>query len=254
MPTVSPPPPAPQPPAELQPSWRLSVGQLGRLAAVSPHLDDAALGCGALLALAKHASVITVFAGTPAESVPLTEWDAACGFSSGVRAMTARRQEDVKAMQLLDCAPVHLDFLDDQYGQAAGTAMHVTRSVARLLLLHHVDTVAIPLGLFHADHTLVHQACLDVRDELPELRWLAYEDALYRRHPGLLQQRLARLRQRGVAATPIEIDCVAGLPAKTAAVRAYVSQFQALNLEQLGGGDPATAERYWILDETASAS
>lgn len=250
MPTVpSPPPPAPDP----APPWCLSVDQLGRVAAISPHLDDAAFGCGALLAVAAHASVITVFAGAPAATAPLTEWDAACGFSSGVGAMAARRQEDAHAMRLLGCTPVHLDFLDDQYGQPAGTTAHVTRSVARLLLLHHVDTVAIPMGLFHADHLLVHQACLDVRDDLPELRWLAYEDALYRRHPGLLQQRLARLRQRGIAATPVEIDCGAGLSAKDAAIRAYASQYQALNLERHDGGDPATAERYWVLDESAAA-
>src|SRR5690606_10923147 len=124
----------------------------------------------------------------------------------------------------------------------------VARSIERLLLLHRVNTVLIPIGLFHTDHNLVHQACLDIRDEHGNLRWLAYEDALYRRKPGLVQKRLTKLQQRDIAATPVEIDCNTSTNAKAQAILAYASQRTELGLAA-DPGDTATAERYWILHE-----
>ena len=49
---------------------------------VSPHLDDAVLSCGQLLAASREAIVLTVFSAGPDEGAPLTDWDRACGFVS----------------------------------------------------------------------------------------------------------------------------------------------------------------------------
>ncbi len=50
--------------------------ELARVVVVSPHLDDAVLGCGQLLAAWPGATVVTVFAGKPAVyPTPQREWD-----------------------------------------------------------------------------------------------------------------------------------------------------------------------------------
>ena len=46
--------------------WGLPIdGELERVVVVSPHLDDAVLGCGRFLAVHPGATVVTVFAGNP---------------------------------------------------------------------------------------------------------------------------------------------------------------------------------------------
>ncbi len=95
-----------------------SIDDPGVLAAVSPHLDDAVAGCGALLAGTPGSTVITVFAGVPDAAVPLTEWDRRCGFGDGESAMKWRLGEDDKALHLLKAQPARLPFLDDQYLRA----------------------------------------------------------------------------------------------------------------------------------------
>jgi len=50
---------------------------LGRVLAVSPHLDDAVLSTGRLLAACAGAVVVTVLAGFPEPGLALTDWDRA---------------------------------------------------------------------------------------------------------------------------------------------------------------------------------
>src|SRR5690349_18531517 len=84
------------------------------LVAISPHLDDVALGCADLVAAYPRALVITVIAGRPGPH-ELTEWDARCGFGQGDDVMGARRLEDDAAIRQLGARPLWLDFLDRQY-------------------------------------------------------------------------------------------------------------------------------------------
>ena len=59
-------------------SWGLPApGELDRIVVVSPHLDDAVLGCARFLSAHAGATVVTVFAGNPPEypTDPMRLWD-----------------------------------------------------------------------------------------------------------------------------------------------------------------------------------
>ena len=138
---------------------------------ISPHLDDAVLSCGALLAAHRGAVVATVFAGVPRDPRQRTEWDARSGFADAAEALAARRAEDAAALAELGAAPRWLDFRDDQYGDP-----------------ERVDELAAALGA--------------VFDEVPDApvlvvidRWARFQ--WWRDEVKLLQQ--SGYRPRGVA-------------------------------------------------------
>jgi LmbE family N-acetylglucosaminyl deacetylase len=109
------------------------------------------------------------------------------------------------------------------------------------------DTLLYPLGLFHSDHLLVHEACRAALKALPGLEPLAYEDALYRARPGLLQRRLAELAASGMQATPaLRVPPAGVAPLKAQAVQAYASQLRALGPD--AADDTARPERYGALE------
>ncbi len=218
-----------------------------RLLVISPHLDDAVLSCGLLLATRPAALVCTVFAGAPSNNMT-TDWDQASGFPDAFTAMSTRKTEDVHALALLGAHPIHLPFRDAQYHQsppldslAAALAQTVTK----------VDpvTVVIPLGLFHSDHKLVADACLAMLRGIPAPSMYVYEDVPYRRIPGVVQSRLGELARRGYAATPEE-NLGAQADArhrqmKQAAIGAYESQLRAFGPD--GRAGLVAPERYWQL-------
>jgi LmbE family N-acetylglucosaminyl deacetylase len=220
----------------------------GKLLVFSPHLDDAVFSCGELIAAHAGSEVLTVFASAPREPVALTSWDAASGFGSTEDAIARRWQEDDEALSRLFAHPTRLAFCDSQYDaspstQALGDKLH------QLLKQNAADTVLLPAGLFHSDHVLLHEALLAQMHRHAEKRWLMYEDALYRRIPGLLQQRLAALAHGEVRATPFEFSSDARLHAlKRQAVACYASQLHALQLAANGYADVYAQERYWLLD------
>jgi LmbE family N-acetylglucosaminyl deacetylase len=221
---------------------------LGKLLVVSPHLDDAVFGCGELLASHPGAVVVTVFAGMPAQTWWAPEWDTACGFSSARQAVVARRREDREALEILRAQPCWLNCLDAQYRgrkPADGTALKLARALRR----HEADTVAIPLGLFHEDHKLAHEAAVGLLRMSQGKRWIAYEDALYRRIPGLKEERLALIERAGIAAEPIGAPPEPGLQAhKSRAVRCYASQLRGLaSAGRPGHVDVLAPESYWRL-------
>lgn len=218
----------------------------GGLAVVSPHLDDAVFGCGELIATLAPAAVITVFASAPREPMRAPPWDVQCGFRTAQGAVRARRREDRAALANLGATPVWQDFLDSQYRRTPSVEA-VADALCRDLERHAFDVVAVPLGLYHSDHHLVHEACLDVATRDRRRRWLAYEDALYRRKPRLVQDRLAELHERHVRAMPLTLPHRREARARKArAVRCYASQARAFGPGGLA--DTAAPERYWTLD------
>lgn len=219
-----------------------------RLLIVSPHLDDAAFSCGTLLALHPGAQVLTVFAGIPPASRELTDWDRLCGFHDGREAMQLRREEDRCAMQLFSAQAIWLDFLDSQYREEHSESALREALVDRVKNLqpHHVF---LPAGLFHGDHVAVHRAMLQVCRRDPELSWWLYEDALYRRIPGLLQHRLVTLAQDGWSITPLDVDDPHAREVKRLGVQCYASQWKALKQRSIHHPDIFGNERYWHLEE-----
>jgi LmbE family N-acetylglucosaminyl deacetylase len=223
-----------------------------RLLVFSPHFDDAVLSCGELIARHPGAEVLTVFSAAPEGYPGVTDWDAACGFQNAQQSIAARVQEDDAALSLLSARPSRLNFFDSQY-QATPTQQELVDRLDQVLKPSTADVVLMPAGLFHSDHVLLHQALLEVRQRHPKRRWMLYEDALYRRIPGLLQRRMAELCQAGVHVTPM--DCTrddAFFSLKKRAIACYASQLRGLNAAANGHADAFLPERYWILEEGAA--
>jgi LmbE family N-acetylglucosaminyl deacetylase len=216
------------------------------LVVISPHLDDGVLGCGRLLAGRPGSVVLTVFAGTPRDGARRTDWDARCGFDNARDAMRERTREDDAALTLVQARPWRLDFCDSQYDETPPVAdvQHALHAALREL---RPEVVVYPMGLFHSDHVLVHDAMRGVLAELQPAQAWVYEDALYRGLRGLLQRRLAAFAQQGLAATPVRLggdDAYAAL--KRGAVQAYRSQLRGFGAG--GYGDAEQPERFWTLE------
>jgi LmbE family N-acetylglucosaminyl deacetylase len=232
-----------------------ALQDLAPLLIISPHLDDAVFSCGELCAALPHTTVLTVFAGTPEHPERLTDWDRHCGFETAGQAMEKRRREDETALQRLAALPHWLPFLDAQYTDPAApeTAAGIADAVLAFVTRFRPAAVMMPLGLFHSDHVLVHEACLRMRQCFASPLWLGYEEALYRRMPALVQRRLATLDAGGVVATPLFPD----LPdadesgrrraVKRQAIGAYTSQLRAFGDE--GYTDTFAPEHYWRLTD-----
>jgi LmbE family N-acetylglucosaminyl deacetylase len=217
------------------------------LVVVSPHLDDGVFGCGELIASRPGAVVVTVFAGLPEADWSLPDWDALCGFASGRQAVAARRREDREALEILQASACWLNFLDSQYRRTP-TLAEVTNKLARALRRRRPGTVAMPLGLFHDDHRLAHEASLSVLTTRGG-SWLAYAEPNYRVIPGLLEERLAELESKRIRAVPARptLDRVAA-DFKRRAVHCYASQLRGLEARVRGGyADVFAPERYWTL-------
>ncbi len=227
-----------------------------RVAVVSPHLDDAALGAAHLLTSYPGSTVITVLAGRPTPYPDeVTAWDAASGFATGDDVVGARRQEDLAAMASLGAEPVWLDFPDHQYVDLDDqpTAADVAPVLEAAVMDARPTAVFLPMGLAHPDHVLTHEAGLLVRDGLPAdpvgPEWFCYEDAGYKHLPGMLARRIATLFARGLWPTPAVVPIRPDMEAKRAAIQRYASQVGPLERdlhlsEQLAAAVP---EQYWRL-------
>lgn len=206
---------------------------------VSPHLDDAVLSCGQLLADREHITVCTVFAGTPDDPATSTEYDHSCGFRNAGSAVALRRAEDVSALGLLKAKFVHLDFLDSQYDGQRGDPADIAialRDVARRV---HPEFVVMPLGLVHPDHERTADACVTAFGGFDQL--FAYEDLPSRvLYPESVPCRLDWLRSFGFEVTRDAPGGEGPIARKQRAVRSYRSQLWALNLHAV-----LVPERFW---------
>ena len=212
------------------------------LVVVSPHFDDAIFGCGCLLAAHPGSTVVTVFTAAPADPGIVTEWDALCGFADAGAATTARRSEDEVALAEVGAVPRWLDFVDGQYGDVAGED-EIALAVERALTELGATRVFVPLGLFHADHRLVHGATTRAVLALPGIEAWTYDDAIYRAMPGLLDARLAELDDGQVAPAATAFPCsAADAERKARAIRCYASQAPALGAD--GMADTAQPETH----------
>jgi LmbE family N-acetylglucosaminyl deacetylase len=239
-------------PGELREWGSVTSDELSRILVLSPHLDDAVLGCGHLLAAHPGTTVLTVFAGAPATyPEPMTWWDQLAGFSSGDDPLVARRREDVEALDELGARPVWLDFVEHQYldrGDWARPAAIVDTLEAAVRDIDPTMIVA-PFGLANPDHDCTHEAALLVRERLPGPAWFCYEDIGYKHIPGLLAWRVARLFRSGVWPTPVVMPVATDPEVKHAALSHYRSQLQALEADwQLSTKQPERDPgQYWRL-------
>jgi LmbE family N-acetylglucosaminyl deacetylase len=206
----------------------VAVPALGRILAISPHLDDAVLSAGALLSAHPGSAMLTVFAGIPASYGSLTEWDAAGGFSTGDDVVGLRRDEDRRAARRLAATARWLDFLDDQYAVERPSADAVAAAIRQQVADLEVDTIAFPLGVGHSDHERTHEACVALLGSNGALarHWVVWADIPYRaRHPELFANRVESMRTGGLELEPFGLDAD---DRKRAAVAEYSTQARAL--------------------------
>jgi LmbE family N-acetylglucosaminyl deacetylase len=209
---------------------------------ISPHFDDAVLSCGALIAAHPGAVVLTVFAGMPQDGSQRTDWDARCGFASAAHAMIERRREDDSALALLHARGVRMRWCDEQYGQTPDLDT-LAAALALAIDAQNVSIVLYPMGLFHHDHRLAHDAATAALRSRPAIRGCVYEDVPYRSMKGLVQRRLSELAAQGWIATPTTFSAPAAMDLKRKAVAAYASQVRALGPGRLE--DAMHGERVW---------
>lgn len=216
----------------------------GRLAVISPHLDDAVFSCGDLLAGRPESVVITIFAGQPVEYGNLTSWDQACGFRQGEDVVAMRREEDRRALDLLGASPCWLPFLDSQYGRTISLG-EVAAGLAQALRSSGATTVLAPMGLFHSDHVSASEACILAAGSYRDASWYFYEDALYRAAGDRVRERTDALAGRGFVLERYFSSSSASAR-KREAVQSYKSQLHALALAHTDGCDDILRpEAYW---------
>jgi LmbE family N-acetylglucosaminyl deacetylase len=255
------PPMADAPAPEMREWGVVAPAELERIVVVSPHLDDAVLGCSYLMARHPGVTVVTVFTGRPDEyPVPMERWDALCGFVPGDEVHVARRAEDSAALAVLDASPVWLGFVEHSYldrarwVQPAQVVDDLTEAVRAL------DPTAVfaPFGLANPDHDCTHDAAMLVRERLADdaaaagregPQWFCYEDTGYKHIPGLLAWRVAKMFRAGVWPTPAAVPVDVDHERKLRAVGCYPSQLLALESDwQISAKLSAPApEQYWRL-------
>jgi LmbE family N-acetylglucosaminyl deacetylase len=211
----------------------------GQILIVTPHLGDAVLTCGELLAAHPGAVVLTLFAGIPADTYVVPEWDAACGFSSPRQAVTVRRREERRALELLDAEPCWLSLPESQYRRRV-TLDDVALRLSRALRRHRADKLAIPLGLLPGDHSLACDAALRLTRAW-DGEWLLYDDSLG------MPQRAARF-----PAMPLEL---ARDPYRSYLKQRAVESYESLQRGFSRAGRDLRSclqipEKYWRLPQT----
>ena len=243
-------------PGELRAWGTVTADELTRILVISPHLDDAVLGCGRLLAAHPGAVVLTVFAGAPdGYPNPMTWWDQLAGFEPDDDPLDARRKEDAKALGELGAEPVWLELVEHQYLERKDWARPARIVDALEAAIRRADPtmVVAPFGLGNPDHDCTHDAAMLVRDRFvergDEAAWFCYEDTGYKHIPGLLAWRVARLFRRGVWPTPAAVPVDTSRSRKDAAVARYPSQLLALEAEWAIGTklDAPAPEQFWRL-------
>jgi LmbE family N-acetylglucosaminyl deacetylase len=214
--------------------WGLpQPGELDRVVIVSPHLDDAVLGCANFMAAHPGAVVLTVFAGNPYAypTNPMRKWDVQSGFAPGDDVMEARRHEDDAALDVLDATPVHLEFVEHTYNagdQPVAPEVLVEVLVPALTALSPTLVLA-PFGLANPDHDVTHRACMLARDHFGgDVSWWCYEDSGYKHIPGMLAWRVSSLFRRRIWPTPVCPTTDVTELRKKAAIACYPSQLLAL--------------------------
>lgn len=242
----------------------------GALLVVSPHFDDAALSCSALLDRGEPVDVLTVFSGAP--EPPLQGWwDERCGFASSAESVPARRREDENALAP-DGHRIHLlDLLEVQHFDGPRPADHavgIADAVRDWLAGRGDGMVVLPAGAGwapywlppriakklreprgpepHHDHVFVRDALLSAG--LDEAQLVLYEEVPYLWGGSAARAARRSARAHGYQAqlevVPVDRE------RKAKRLAAYTSQIPHISPPEGRLDSPATlppSERYWRL-------
>jgi len=211
------------------------------LLCLSPHLDDAALSCGGLLAQTRArvhpAHVITLCTASSPRPEQLTPFARALHLLWGdpPDPMALRREEDEHAMAALGCTYEHWGYLDAIYRHPAYDSEErlfgVPADEGSLEEELRARCAALPEGLLlfplavghHVDHQLLFRVGWALAGAGRPVAF--YEDMPYVAWEGGPQ---ARLDELGAALEPLVVEVTASWETKLAALACYPSQFAAL--------------------------
>jgi hypothetical protein len=236
------------------------------VAVLSPHLDDAVLSCGALLAhLAPRAriTVVSVFtaAAPPPWSLPARRALRARGVRDAEEFFELRRAEDLEVLGSLGASAVHLGFADALFRRVnkgrpayrtfrfdaargrvaacdAGLAADVATRFAEIAAGKGADVVLAPLGIGrHVDHLITRRAASYLG-----LRTVYYSDFPYSRKAA---PDAGFVRGAGLVPHP----WLSGRSENARRIAGYRTQFAGLFPR---GTVPTWPEVYWV--EAASAT
>jgi LmbE family N-acetylglucosaminyl deacetylase len=131
----------------------------GRVAVLSPHLDDAVLSSWSVLRRGEAVRVVNVCTAIP-EPGPPPPWDRLTGARDRAERMRERLQEDREALAAAGCEAIHLGFLDHQYRAAAPLdEQELAASIEEAA--PHASELWAPAGIGgHPDHVQVRDAAI----------------------------------------------------------------------------------------------
>ena len=159
--------------------------------------------------------------------------------------MAARRAEDARALASLSAEPHWLQFVDEQYG-ARPSVQEVVDALDATVDRVRPGSFVLPMGLFHADHLLAHEAAVALLARRGVAEWLVYEEAPYRRQPALVAERVATLRAAGLTLAECVANARPASDVKRRALDCYASQMRALStLGKAAAAEAHRPERYW---------
>lgn len=203
-----------------------------RALVVSPHFDDAVLSLGQWLTAHRGSVVATVCSAIPRTDNPLlTSYDANCGFTNAVEAVTARRVEDQHALSVIRAGGIGLGFVDGAYLSRDGHfVLDVAQAIRRTFeRFGPFDLVLGPLGLSHPDHIATGAAVRRFAQANAVVGVGLYEELPYRvLQPEVVPEAL-RIAEEALGPLRLAGPVHASLRRKRAAIRAYESQLWALN-------------------------
>jgi len=234
---------------------RLDWDEFERVVILSPHLDDAALSCGALLhALRDRLSTLVVSISSATSRRLGSDGSRKLERRQGHVSARTRRGEDIAAMHSVNADFVHLSFADGIYRRSPLTGKLIYRQARERWIAPRIDDMAhieelylvlrrlcldlgrilllSPMGIgHHVDHQIAAQVAVRLAATAAGAKLLFYEDFPYVADPRVGRgdlddplQALSRLQLEPVRrlALPVDVD------AKMALLRHYASQVPAL--------------------------
>lgn len=238
---------------------------------LSPHFDDAALSCAALLAREKPIDVLTVFAGEP---MPPRQgkWDRVTGFADSTDSRRVRKAEEQAAFADTPHKLAFLDLIESEYmsgPREQDDAAPIAAAVVGWLEQNPGGAISAPAGagrlpgllrakarrlmgdyvaFRHPDHVFLRDAALDAVVSRPGAWAVLYDEFPYLFERAADGEVLRIARSRGLAAelvvTPVDPR------AKALRISVYTSQVPHLAFRgrrvDLAENLPEE-ERYWIL-------
>lgn len=161
-------------------TWLDGIG--GRVAVISPHLDDAVFSLGTAMVDMTVAGievvVVTVFAGDTSSLSRAGVWDERSGFTTEGAAARHRALENDEALHDLDAHGVNLGFRDSSHLQRRDSATIVAALAA---VIDH-DTLMVPgWPLSNPDHSWAAMMALRA---VPDIKTYLYAEQPYGRWLG----------------------------------------------------------------------